>query len=53
MKIETEYISFLKIATELNSVSQKIVTELNSLSIFRKGIYFVSIFTHNKLIFIL
>ena len=53
MKIETEYIPFLKIATELNSVSQKIVTELNSVSIFRKWIYFVSFFTHNKLIFIL
>ena len=53
MKIETEYIMFLKIETELNYVSHKMVTELNSVSIFRNGIYFVSIFTHKKLIFII
>ena len=53
MKIETEYILFLKIETELNYVSHKMVTELNSVSIFRNGIYFVSIFTHKKLIFII
>ena len=51
-KIETECIPFLKIATNLNSISNF----RNGIEIrfyFRNGIYSLSIFTHEKLIFIL